>query len=109
MADYIFIYLIVTLNTLCQLMLIWRQRLAANERRKFCSIAIAIPVVLMVTMRLLITGGAIHGSVAEQSLGEQFFTKGTSILLIAGPWLVTIAAILAKMRNRALLNKHVVN
>jgi hypothetical protein len=105
MTDYIFIYLIVALNTTCQLMLIWRQKLEANERRKFCSMAIAIPIIIMVTMRLLIAGGAIHGSVAEQSLVEQYVTKSISILLIAGPWFVTIAAIIAKMKMRTVLKK----
>jgi hypothetical protein len=109
MTDYIFIYLIVALNTTCQLMLIWRQKLEANERRKYFSLAIAIPLVIMVTMRFLIAGGAIHGSVAEQSLVEQYITKGTSILLIAGPWFVTIAAVMAKMKSRALLIKHAIN
>ncbi|HXE98155.1 MAG TPA: hypothetical protein VN642_17250 [Dongiaceae bacterium] len=107
MSDYVFIYLIVALNTLCQIMLIWRQKL--DSRWKFCSFAIAIPVVLMVSMRLLIASGVIHGHVAEQSLVEQYFTKGTSILLIAGPWLVTLAALQAKMKNRVLLKKHAVN
>jgi hypothetical protein len=71
--------------------------------------AIAIPLVIMVTTRLMIAGGVIHGSVAEQSLVEQYFTKGTSILLIAGPWFVTIAAIAAKMKTRALLAKQALN
>jgi hypothetical protein len=63
----------------------------------------------MLTMRLLIASGAIHGLVAEQSPAEQFFTKGTSILLIAGPWLVTLAAILVKMKNSTLLKKQIVS
>ena len=109
MTDYVFIYLIVALNTTCQLMLIWRQKLEVNKRRKFCSLAIAIPVAIMVTMRLLIACGAINGSVAEQSMFEQYFTKGISILLIAGPWFVTIAAIMAKIKNRVLLQKQAVN
>jgi hypothetical protein len=51
----------------------------------------------------------IHGRVVDQSLVEQYLTKGTSMLLIAGPWFVTFAAILAKMKNRALLKNQVVN
>jgi hypothetical protein len=105
MYDYLFIYLIVAFNTLCQLMLIWRQKLDSGVKWKFCSFAIAIPVVMMVSMRILIASGAIHGHVAEQSLFEQYLTKSASILLIAGPWLVTLAAIKAKMKTRALLKK----
>jgi hypothetical protein len=60
-------------------------------------------------MRLLIVSGMIHGRVVDQSLVEQYLTKGTSMLLIAGPWFVTFAAVLAKMKNRALLKNQVVN
>jgi hypothetical protein len=63
----------------------------------------------MLAMRLLIASGSIHGLVAEQSPVEQYLTKGTSMLLIAGPWFVTFAAIMAKMKNSALLKKLVVS
>jgi hypothetical protein len=63
----------------------------------------------MLTMRLLIANGTIHGLVAEQSPAEQYLTKGTSMLLIAGPWFVTFAALMAKMKNSALLKKQVVS
>jgi hypothetical protein len=109
MHDHVLIYLIVALNALCQLMLIWRQKLAASVRWKYCCLAIAIPVVIMVSMRLMIASGTIHGRVAEQSLFEQYITKANSILLIAGPWLVTLAVLLAKMRDRALLKKQEAN
>lgn len=109
MSDQLLIYLIVALNTICQLMLIWRQKLATGIKWKFCWSAVAIPALIMVSMRLLIANGTIHGHVAEQTLVEQYITKGTSVLLIAGPWLVTLAAILVKMRNRALLKKQAVN
>ena len=109
MYDQLFIYLIVALNTCCQLMLIWRQNFTVGEKRKYCVCAVAIPVLVMLSMRLLIASGMIHGRVAEQSLVEQYITKCTSILLIAGPWLVTITAILTKMRNRVLLKKHAAN
>lgn len=101
MSDQITIYLIVALNIFCQLMLIWRQKLAKNVKRNFCFLALAIPVLIMLSMRILIAGGTIHEQVAEQSLVEQFITKTASILLIAGPWLVTLAAIITKFRNRA--------
>jgi hypothetical protein len=109
MHDHVLIYLIVALNALCQLMLIWRQKLAAGEKWKYCSLAVAIPVVIMVSMRLMIASGTIHGRIAEQSLVEQFVTKGAGTLLIAGPWLVTVAVLLSKMRSRALLKKHATN
>jgi hypothetical protein len=109
MYDQLFIYLIVALNTCCQLMLIWRQKFPAGEKRKYCVYAVAIPVLVMLSMRLLIASGMIHGRVADQTSVEQYITKSASILLIAGPWLVTIAAILTKMRNRVLLKKHAEN
>jgi hypothetical protein len=102
------IYLIVALNIACQLMLIWRLRLSTALQRKLISLAVAIPLIVMVTIRILIANGMIHGHISEQSFVEQAITKGTSILLIAGPWLVTIAAIAAKIKTRALLIKHAV-
>lgn len=109
MSDQLLIYLIVALNVACQLMLIWRQKFATGVKWKFCCLAVAVPAVIMVTMRLLIAGGTIHGRIAEQPLVEQYITNGASMLLIAGPWLVTLAAILTKMKNRALLKKHAAN
>lgn len=103
MNDQLLIYLIVALNALCQLMLIWRQKLAAGVKWKYCCLAIAMPVVTMVSMRLMIASGAIHGRVAEQSPVEQYLTKGAGMLLIAGPWLVMLTALLAKMRDRVVL------
>ena len=105
MADKVFIYMIVALNTCCQLMLIWRQRFPAKEKWKYCGLAVGIPVFIMLSMRLLIASGTIHSHVAEQSTVEQFITKGTSMLLIAGPWFVTIAAVITNRRNRTLLKK----
>ena len=109
MHDHVLIYVIVALNALCQLMLIWRQKLAAGVKWKYCCLAIAMPVVIMVSMRLMIASGTIHGRVAEQSLVEQYLTKGAGMLLIAGPWLVTLTVLLAKMRERALLKEHATN
>lgn len=106
MSDQMFIYLIVALNTFFQLVLIWRQKLANNIKWKFCCLAAGIPVVIMLSMRLLIVFGTIHEYVAEQSLIEHYITKGASILLIAGPWLVTLAVILNRMRNRVMSPHH---
>jgi hypothetical protein len=107
MTDEILIYLIVLLNLMCQLMLIWRQRLSALLQWKLISLAVAIPLVIMVTIRILIANGIIHGHISEQSLIEQSITKGTSILLIAGPWFVTFAAVMFKVRNRSILRKQI--
>jgi len=103
MTDQLFIYLIVALNLTCQLMLIWRQKFTPAVRWKYISSAVAIPLVIMVSMRILIAGGMIHGHLSEQSSVEQYITKAMSILLIAGPWLVTIAAIMLKVRTRTAL------
>ena len=103
MADKIFIYLIVALNTACQLMLIWRLRFTPFEKRKFCIIAVAIPLLLMVSIRLLIAGGIIHGRVADQSPMEHLITMAASFLLVAGPWGVTLAAIFSRKRQRTVI------
>ncbi len=103
MYDKVFIYLIVALNTCCQLMLIWRQKFPPGVKRKYCAYAVAIPLVVMLSMRLLIAGGMIHGRVADQTPVERYITTAASILLIAGPWLVTLAAIFSKKRQRTVV------
>ncbi|MGZ5091281.1 MAG: hypothetical protein ACXWCY_15070 [Burkholderiales bacterium] len=99
MSDQVFIYLIVALNTLVQLMLIGRLNFPAGGKRKYYVFAVAIPVLVMLSTRLLITGGMIHNRVADQSAIEQHVTTAASVLLMAGPWLVTLAAILDKQRK----------
>jgi hypothetical protein len=105
MSDQLLIYLIVALNAACQIMLIWRQKHPAVLHWKLISLAVAIPLIIMVTMRVLIAYGMIHGHVSEQSFIEQYITKGTSIMLIAGPWFVTFAAVMFRVRNRSILRR----
>ncbi len=95
MSDHVLIYLIVILNTLCQVMLIWRQKRVGNTRWLFMGIAVAVPLLLVVIMRTLVAGGMIHGYVAEQSKTEHLVTTAMSIMLLAGPWLATTAAVLS--------------
>ena len=99
MPDELFIYLIVALNALTQILLIRSLRFPAGGKQKYYLCAIAIPVLLMLSMRLLIAGGMIHGRVDDQSSIEKIITTVASILLIGGPWLVTLAAILDKRRQ----------
>jgi hypothetical protein len=99
MPDQILIYLIVALNALCQVMLIWRQKLAPGVKWKYCSSAIAIPTLIMVAMRLFIAGGMIHGRVADQVPIERYITTIASILLLAGPWLVTLTTLFNRKRQ----------
>ena len=106
MYDKVFIYLIVVLNTCCQLMLIWRQNFPVGEKRKYCVCAVAIPVLVVLSMRLLIASGLIHGRVADQTPVEHHITTAASILLVAGPWLVTLAAIFSKKRKRTMVKIH---
>lgn len=101
-SNEVFIYLIVALNTLVQLMLIWRLKFPGGGKWKYCLVAVAIPVLVMVSMRLAVAGGMIHGRMAEQSTIERWVTSAASVLLLAGPWLVTLAALVNK-RRRALL------
>ncbi len=106
MSDEVLIYLIVALNVLVQLMLLRSLNFPAGERGKYYLFAIGIPLVLMLSMRLLIAGGMIPARVAEQSTVEQFVTLAASVLLIGGPWLVTLAAIVSKKRKRAVMEMH---
>jgi len=104
MSDHVIIYLIVALNSCCQVMLIWRQKFPAGTRNRYCLCAVAIPLSMMVFMRLLVAGGMIHGRVADQTQLEHLVTTLSSMLLVAGPWFVTVAAIVNKRRRRAELN-----
>jgi hypothetical protein len=99
MPDQTLIYLIVALNTWVQLMLIRSLNFPAGGKRKYYLIAVAIPVLVMLSTRLLIAAGMIHGRVADQSALEQYLTTAASILLLAGPWLVTLTAIFDKQRK----------
>jgi len=68
--------------------------------------AAALPLTLALVMRVLVYAGLIHGRLAEQSQVEHLLTQAVSILLIAGPWLATAAAVLyrgnRKLREAAL-------
>ncbi len=99
MPDQLFIYLIVVLNALTQLLLIRSLNFPRGGKRKYYLFAIAIPLMVMLSMRLLIAGGMISGRVVDQSPIEQMITAAAGILLMAGPWLVTLAAILDKRRR----------
>jgi hypothetical protein len=101
MSDTVFIYLIVALNTLVQIMVIWRLKFPAGGRGGYYVLAVAIPVFVIVSMRLLVTSGMIHGLVADQTSMERHVTTAAGILLIAGPWIATLAAFFAVKRKRA--------
>jgi hypothetical protein len=99
MPDELLTYTIVALNLLVQLMLIRRLSFPPGARRIYFLAAVAIPVFLMVAMRALIAGGLIQHRVVEQSAFEQYVTAAASILLIAGPCLATLAALLDRKRR----------
>lgn len=99
MYDYILIYIIVLLNALCQMMLIWRQRRIRSVRWLFIGGAAAVPLVVVTVMRTLVICGVIHGRLAEQTAAERLITQGSSILLMAGPWLVTLFAVYCDRRQ----------
>ena len=99
MHDALFIYLIVALNALLQVLLIRRLRFVEGGRWRYLWLAAGTPVVVMLAMRLAIMAGAIHGRVADQSSVERLVTTASSIALLAGPWLVTVAAVLRSRRQ----------
>lgn len=93
MPNHFLIYVIVILNALCQLMLIWSLKKLGSKRFGYMALAAALPFSSAVIMRILVYAGLIHARVAEQSSIEHFITQAMGILLIAGPWLVTAAAV----------------
>jgi len=101
MPDHLLIYLIVFLNSLTQAMLVWRLKLAPAIKWTLCCSTVAVPLLLAVSMRLLIAQGVINARIADQSFIEHLITRGSSMLLIAGPWLVTIFAIVIRKKYRA--------
>jgi hypothetical protein len=101
MPDHLLIYLIVVLNALTQAMLVWRLTQSPATKRVLCCSTVAVPLLLAVSMRLLIAQGVIHARLADQSLVEQLITKGSSMLLIAGPWLITVVAIIMSRKFKA--------
>ena len=102
-SNQLSIYLIVGLNAACHMLLIWRLNLDKVAKLKFCAIGVGIPLLVMGAMRLMIALGVLHGRLAEQGGFERALTMLGSMLLIAGPFLATGAAILFYRRNRSLL------
>ena len=101
MPDHLLIYVIVLLNALTQAMLIWRLKQAPALKWVLCCSTVAVPLLLAVSMRVLIAQGVINARMADQTFIEQLITKSSSILLIAGPWLVTVAAIFMSRKFKA--------
>ena len=99
MSDEGFIYLIVALNILVQLMLIHSLRFPRGGRRNYYLLAIGIPVTIMLSMRLMVATGAMHLRVAEQSAIEHLATSIAGVILMAAPWFVTFFAIVDKKRR----------
>ena len=77
MPDELFIYVVVALNILVQLMLIHSFRFPPGGRRKYYFLAVGIPIAIMLSMRLLIVAGAIQNRVADQSTIEQNMHVGS--------------------------------
>jgi hypothetical protein len=102
MPNELLIYGIVAMNALVQVILIWRLRFPTGGKWKYCLLAMAAPLAVLVAMRLLVAGGVIHARVAEQTMLERWLTVAASVLLLVSPWLVTAAAIMNKKRRAAL-------
>ncbi|NVN98345.1 MAG: hypothetical protein HXX17_03405 [Geobacteraceae bacterium] len=104
MQDHLLIYVIVVLNAFCQLLLIWSLKKLGNKRFHFMAAAILLPLFTAIFMRGMVATGLIHGHLADQSQFEQILTKVTGGLLVAAPWLTTLAAILYRRRMKIALN-----
>lgn len=103
MPNELSIYFIIVFNALVQLMLISRLKFPAGAKWKYCALTIAIPVLVWGSMRLAIAFGLMPARVADQTPTEQLITTTASFLLIGGPWLVTVLAVISKKRRRALV------
>lgn len=99
-ANNLSIYLIVLCNALCHAMLIWRLKLDSAAKLRFCALSAGIPLAVMLAMRLLVAVGVVHARVAEQGGWERATTLLGSVLLLAGPFLATGAALMYRRRSR---------
>src|SRR5262249_26856172 len=102
MNDHLWIYIVVVLNALLQVLLIRRLWFPPRRRSKFILAALAIPLLLAVGMRRVAAAGWMPQQVCEQSELERGVTLVASALVMLGPWLVTIAAVVDKKRRAAL-------
>lgn len=102
-SNQLSVYLIVFLNAATHIMLIWRLRLERTTKLKFSGLAVGIPVAVMMTMRLMVGVGLVHGRVAEQVGIERFLTVLASILLVAGPFVATGTAVVYRRKQRSAL------
>ena len=100
MSDPLFVYLIVALNAGLQAMLIGRLKLSPTTRRRHQIAAIAVPVFVMLATRLAIAGGLMHERVDAQSGAERWVTLAAGIVLLGGPVLVTLSALVARLKGR---------
>jgi hypothetical protein len=102
MNDHLWIYIVVVLNALLQVLLIRRLWFPPGRKSKFIAAALAIPVLVVLAMRLVVAAGWMPQQVAQQSALQRWVTLVASALLMLGPWLVTIAAVVDKKRRSAL-------
>jgi len=99
MPDHILIYVIVLLNAVCQALLIWRFKIHKSQKWAFCGLTIGVPVMIALFVRTLVAFGILHSSVVDQVGFERFITMAASMLLIGGPWIVTTAAVVLRMKQ----------
>jgi hypothetical protein len=99
-TNHLSVYLIVGLNAACHILLIWRLKIGRRAKLKYCAVGVAIPLLVMTTMRLMVALGAVHGRLSEQGGFERALTMLASMLLIAGPLLATGAAVVRYRKKR---------
>ena len=81
-------------------MLIWRLKFEKYSKWKYCSLAVAVPLLIAVAMRVMVSIGAINVQISEQTFLERVVTSLASILLIAGPFIVTVSAMMLRRKRR---------
>lgn len=100
MPDHLLIYVIVVLNALCQLLLIWSLKKLGKKRYPFMAAAILLPLLTALFMRGMVATGIFHGHLADQSQFELIITKVTGAMLVASPWLTTVAAVIYRSKRK---------
>jgi hypothetical protein len=99
MPNHLLIYVIVALNALCQAVLIFSLKKMGNRRFPYIGGALLLPVIIALAGRIMAAAGIINPHLVQQSQLEHLITQLMGVLLIAGPWLITAAAILHRRKQ----------
>ena len=75
-------------------MLIRRVKIKHSLKLYYIVSTLAIPFCIIVLMRLMVHLNVISSSIQSQTSTEKIITTSMSFLLLAGPWIATIIALI---------------